>query len=58
MLSKVKELVDRIKTLGAPKTFIRVLGDDRDEKLERELVKVTGVQVEWLPPAISEYGEF
>jgi hypothetical protein len=58
VLPKVKDLVDRINTLENPKFYIRVLGDDRDEKLERELRRISGARVEWLPPAISEYGEF
>jgi hypothetical protein len=58
MLPKVKELVDRINTLETPKFYIRVFGNDRDEKLEHELKRLSGAPVEWLPPAPTEYGEF
>jgi hypothetical protein len=34
------------------------MADERDEQLERELKAISGAHVEWLPPAIPEYGEF
>jgi hypothetical protein len=58
MLPKVKELIDRINTLGVTKFYIRVLGDDRDEQLEHELRSISGQHVEWFPPVPTEYGEF
>jgi hypothetical protein len=64
MLPKVKELVDRINTLETsntlerPKFYIRLFGDDRDEKLEHDLKMISGERVVWLPPVPTEYGEF
>jgi hypothetical protein len=58
MLLKVKELVDAINALGVTRFYIRVFGNDRDEKLEHELKRLSGAPVEWLPPAPTEHSEF